>query len=68
MAEQKIAGKGLSTLPGGFEVGKNDFFNENFQFSPQRIIRFSKMAKQKKPRKELSSWPEGFQGWKKRFF
>ena len=82
---------------GVLEVGKNHFFNENFQFFtptyfpifqdggtknskkgiflmkifnflPQRIFRFSKMAEQKIARKGLSTLPGGFRGWKKRFF
>ena len=66
MAEQKIAKKGLSTLWGVFEVEKTIFLMKIFNFSPQRIFRFSKMAEQKTPRKGLSTLPGGFRGWKKR--
>ena len=68
MADQNHQERNFYTLPGVSEVEKSDFINENFHFFTLTYFPIFQDGGQKSSRKEFSTIPGGFRGWKKPFF
>ena len=67
MADQKTSKMELSTLPGGFEVEKNVFIDENFHFFNPKYFPIFQDGGPKIYQKKIFTFPEGISRLRKTF-